>query len=112
MKRWAPLCGLGYVQGWKAAERSKVFGDERDRLFDEVPDGKAIACVSTHDRRAGTDRLSLADTADWRDDGGVGEGAAAVVGSGRSLSEAGLSPAEFAAVAKVLDRRPASTRAP
>jgi hypothetical protein len=29
MKRWPPLCGLGYVQGWKAAERSKVYGDER-----------------------------------------------------------------------------------
>jgi hypothetical protein len=29
MKRWAPLCGLGYVQGWKAAERSKVYGHER-----------------------------------------------------------------------------------
>lgn len=24
MKRWAPLCGLGFVQGWKAAERSKL----------------------------------------------------------------------------------------
>jgi hypothetical protein len=24
MKKWAPLCGLGYVQGWKAAERSKL----------------------------------------------------------------------------------------
>jgi hypothetical protein len=22
MKRWAPLCGLGYVQGWKAGQRS------------------------------------------------------------------------------------------
>ena len=24
MKKWGPLCGLGYVQGWKAAERSKL----------------------------------------------------------------------------------------
>jgi hypothetical protein len=24
MKYWAPLCGLGYVQGWKAAERSDM----------------------------------------------------------------------------------------
>ena len=29
MKRWAPLCGLGYAQGWKAAERSKVYGHEK-----------------------------------------------------------------------------------
>ena len=29
MTRWAPLCGLGYVQGWKAAERSKVYGHEK-----------------------------------------------------------------------------------
>jgi hypothetical protein len=29
MKHWAPLCGLGYVQGWKAAERSKVLGHEK-----------------------------------------------------------------------------------
>jgi hypothetical protein len=29
MKRWAPHCGLGYVQGWKAAERSKVLGPEK-----------------------------------------------------------------------------------
>jgi hypothetical protein len=29
MKRWAPLCGLGYVQGWKAAEKTKVWGHER-----------------------------------------------------------------------------------
>jgi hypothetical protein len=29
MKKWAPLCGLGYVQGWSAAERSRVFGHER-----------------------------------------------------------------------------------
>jgi hypothetical protein len=29
MKYWAPLCGLGYVQGWKAAERSKVLGHEK-----------------------------------------------------------------------------------
>jgi hypothetical protein len=29
MKHWAPICGLGYVQGWKAAERSKVYGHEK-----------------------------------------------------------------------------------
>jgi hypothetical protein len=29
MKRWAPLCGLGHVQGWRAAERSAVIGHER-----------------------------------------------------------------------------------
>ena len=34
MKRCAPLCGLGYVQGWKAAERSKVRTREGDRLPD------------------------------------------------------------------------------
>jgi TolA-binding protein len=26
MKKWAPLCGLGHVQGWRAAERSAVIG--------------------------------------------------------------------------------------
>jgi hypothetical protein len=29
MKKWAPLCGLGHVQGWRAAERSSVIGHER-----------------------------------------------------------------------------------
>jgi hypothetical protein len=29
MKHWAPLCGPGYVQGWKAAEHSKVLGHEK-----------------------------------------------------------------------------------
>lgn len=29
MKKWAPLCGLGHVQGWRAAERSAVIGHER-----------------------------------------------------------------------------------
>jgi hypothetical protein len=29
MKRWARRCGLGYIQGWKAAERSKLVGHER-----------------------------------------------------------------------------------
>jgi hypothetical protein len=29
MKRWAPLCGLGHVQGWLAAEKSAVIGHER-----------------------------------------------------------------------------------
>jgi hypothetical protein len=91
MKRWAPLCGLGYVQGWKAAERSKVYGDEKAiGYLTKYLTGKAPACVPTRDQRAGTDRLSLADTADWRDDGGGAAGGAAVVGSGRSLSDAGL----------------------
>jgi hypothetical protein len=29
MKRWAPLCGLGHVQGWRAAEKSALIGHER-----------------------------------------------------------------------------------
>jgi hypothetical protein len=29
MKRWAPRCGLGYVQGWRAAEKSKLIGQDR-----------------------------------------------------------------------------------
>jgi hypothetical protein len=29
MRRWAPLCGLGHVQGWRAAEKSKLIGHER-----------------------------------------------------------------------------------
>jgi hypothetical protein len=29
LKRWAPRCGLGFVQGWKAAEQSALFGHER-----------------------------------------------------------------------------------
>lgn len=29
MKKWAPLCGLGHVQGWRAAEKSAVIGHER-----------------------------------------------------------------------------------
>lgn len=29
MKKWAPLCGLGHVQGWRAAEKSKILGHDR-----------------------------------------------------------------------------------
>ena len=29
MRKWAPRCGLGYVQGWKAAEKAKLLGHER-----------------------------------------------------------------------------------
>jgi hypothetical protein len=29
MKKWAPRCGLGHVQGWHAAEKSAVIGHER-----------------------------------------------------------------------------------
>ena len=113
MKRWAPLCGLGYVQGWKAAERSKVYGHEKgDRIPDEVLDWETPARVPADDQRAGADRLSFADPADRRDDGGASEGAAAVVCAGNRCPMPDWSAEEFAAVAKLLDRRPASTRAP
>jgi hypothetical protein len=50
MKYWAPLCGLGYVQGWKPAERSKVLGPEKAiGLPNEVPDGEASSRVPAHD---------------------------------------------------------------
>jgi hypothetical protein len=29
MKEWAPRCGLGFVQGWQAAERRSLLGHER-----------------------------------------------------------------------------------
>lgn len=29
MKLWAPRCGLGFVQGWQAAEKSSLLGHER-----------------------------------------------------------------------------------
>jgi hypothetical protein len=29
LKKWAPRCGLGFVQGWKQAEKSAVLGNER-----------------------------------------------------------------------------------
>lgn len=29
MKEWAPQCGLGFVQGWQAAEKSSLLGHER-----------------------------------------------------------------------------------
>jgi hypothetical protein len=29
MKEWAPHCGLGFVQGWQAAEKSSLLGHER-----------------------------------------------------------------------------------
>jgi hypothetical protein len=29
MKEWAPRCGLGFVQGWQAAEKSSLLGHER-----------------------------------------------------------------------------------
>ena len=63
---------------------------EGDWLPDQVPDRQASARVPADDQWACADRLSLADAADWRDDGGASEVAAAVVGSGRSLSYAGL----------------------
>jgi hypothetical protein len=29
MKEWAPRCGLGFVQGWQAAEKTSLLGHER-----------------------------------------------------------------------------------
>ena len=89
MKRWAPLCGLGYVQGWKAAERSKVYWDEKaigyltkyltgkhPPVFLHTISGPVLTVSRSLTRRTGVTMVALRQ--------------AAVVGSGRSLSDAGL----------------------
>jgi hypothetical protein len=113
MKRWAPLCGLGYVQGWKAAERSKVYGHEKaigyltkyltgkhPPEFLQTISGPVLTVSRSLTRRTGVTMVALRK--------------ARRLWSARAdrCPMPDWSPAEFAAVAKVLDRRPASTRAP
>jgi hypothetical protein len=113
MKRWAPLCGLGYVQGWKAAERSKVLGHEKAIAyltkyltgkhppeFLRTISGPVLTVSRSLTRRTGVTMVALRKARRlWS----AREGRCPMPD---------WSSAEFAAVAKVLDRRPASTRAP
>lgn len=113
MKRWAPLCGLGYVQGWKAAERSKVYGHEKaigymtkyltgkhPPEFLQMISGPVLTVSRSLTRRTGVTMVALRKARRlWS----AREGRCPMPD---------WSPAEFAAVAKVLDRRAASTRAP
>jgi hypothetical protein len=113
MKRWTPLCGLGYVQGWKAAERSKVFGHEKaigyltkyltgkhPPEFLHTISGPVLTVSRSLTKRTGVTMVALRKARRlWS------------ARAGRCPMP-DWSPAEFAAVAKVLDRRPASTRAP
>jgi len=107
MKRLASLCGLGYAQGWKAAERSKV--DEKaigyltgkhPPVFLHTISGPVLTVSSSLTRRTGVTMVALRKARRlWS------------AREGRCPMPY-WSPAEFAAVAKVLHRRPASTRAP
>jgi hypothetical protein len=113
MKRWAPLCGLGYVQGWKAAERSKVYGHEKaigyltKYLTGKHPpeflqriSGPVLTVSRSLTRRTGVTMVALRKARRlWS------------ARAGRCPMP-DWSPTEFAAVAEVLDRRLASTRAP
>jgi hypothetical protein len=113
MKRWAPLCGLGYVQGWKAAERARVFGHERaigyltkyltgkhPPAFLQTIRGPVVTVSRSLTRRTGVTMVALRKTRRlWS------------ARAGR-CSMPDWSPAEFAAVAALLDRRPQSLRAP
>lgn len=113
MKRWAPLCGLGYVQGWQAAEKSKVLGHDRaigyltKYLTGKHPpeflrqiNGPVVAVSRSLTRKTGVtmQRLRRARRL-WS------------ARQGRCEMPK-WSPAEFAAVAKLLDRRPQAARAP
>jgi hypothetical protein len=113
MKRWASLCGLGYVQGWKAAERSKVYGHEKafgyltkyltgkhPPAFLHTISGPVLTVSRSLTRRTGVTMVALRKARRlWS----AREGRCPMPD---------WSPAEFAAAAKVLDRRPASTRGP
>jgi hypothetical protein len=113
MKHWAPRCGLGYVQGWKAAERSKVLGHEKaigyltKYLTGKHPPGflhtirgPVVTVSPSLTRRT---RVTMVALRKARRLWSAQEG---------RCSMPDWTPTEFAAVAKVLDRRPASTRAP
>lgn len=113
MKRWAPVCGLGYVQGWKAAERSKVFGHERaigyltKYLTGKHPPeclhtirGPVVTVSRSLTRRTGVTMVALRKTRRlWS------------ARAGRCPMP-NWTPAEFTAIAQLLDRRPSSARAP
>jgi hypothetical protein len=113
MKYWAPLCGLGYVQGWKAAERSKVLGHEKaigyltkyltgkhPPAFLHTIRGPVVTVSRSLTRRTGVTMVALRRARRlWS----AREGRCPMPD---------WTPSEFAAVAKVLDRRPASPRAP
>ena len=113
MKRSAPLCGLGYVQGWKAAERSKVCGHEKaigyltkyltgkqSPEFLQTISGPVLTVSRSLTRRTGVTMVALRKA---RRPWSAREGRCPMPD---------WSLAEFAAVERMLDRRPASPRAP
>jgi hypothetical protein len=113
MKRWAPLCGLGYVQGWRAAEKSKLIGHERavgyltkyltgkrpPEFLREIS-GPVVAVSRSLTRKTGVtmQRLRRARRL-WS------------VRQGRCEMPT-WTPAELVAVAQLLDKRPTAPRAP
>ena len=113
MKRWAPLCGLGFVQGWKAAEKSKVYGHERaigyltKYLTGKHPpeflhkvSGPVVTVSRSLTRRTGVTMVSLRKTRRlWSARAGRCE-------------MPNWTPEEFAAIGQLLDRRPSPARAP
>jgi len=113
MKRWAPLCGLGYVQGWKAAERSKVYGHERaigyltkyltgkhpPHFLHEIR-GPVLTVSRSLTRRTGVTMVGLRKVRRlWS------------ARAGRCQMP-DWPPEELFAIAQLLDRRSISTRAP
>ena len=91
MRKWAPRCGLGYVQGWKAAEKAKLFGHERaigyltKYLTGKHPPGflRNISGPRSH-------RLTDTDPPNRSDDGQAPPHAAALVSPRRPLRDARL----------------------
>jgi hypothetical protein len=113
MKRWAPLCGLGHVQGWRAAEKSSVIGHERaigyltKYLTGKHPpeflrsvSGPVVTVSRSLMRKTGVTMQMLRKTRRlWS----ARQGRCAIPD---------WSPAELAAVAQILDRRATPARAP
>ena len=113
MKKWAPLCGLGYVQGWRAAEKTKVFGHERaigymtKYLTGKHPpeflrnvSGPVVTISRSLTRKTGVTMQMLRKTRRlWS------------ARQGRCEMPK-WSPEEFAAVAQILDNRHDHARAP
>jgi len=86
MKRWAPLCGLGHVQGWLAAEKSARHRPRtRDRLPDQIPHRKAPTGVPPKRQRTSRHRLTLTDAKNRRHDASASQNTAALVSSTRTL---------------------------
>jgi hypothetical protein len=89
MKKWAPLCGLGHVQGWRAAEKSAVIGHERAiGYLTKYLTGKHPPGVPTERQRACRHCLPLAHKDDRSNHADASQNAAAPVSTSRPVRNA------------------------